>query len=110
MTVLGTSENQRARLVWVRYRGETGHGSATRPCRRLTLSRLRVHRRSDWRGVQLKPLKAAIQNGRGTRPPRPYGHLGRQYHQIWGALGAYEPAGEDRKRLSSLLRKVGLLR
>jgi len=27
-----------------------------------------------------------------------------------GALGADEPAGEDRKRLSSLLRKVGLLR
>ena len=51
---------------------------------RLTRSGLRVHRRSDCPGVQLKPLKAATQNGRGTRPPRPYGHLGHQYHQIWG--------------------------
>ena len=30
--------------------------------------------------------------------------------RYWGALGADEPAGEDRKRLSALLRKVGLLR
>ena len=28
-----------ARLVWVRYRGETGHSSASQPCLKLTRSR-----------------------------------------------------------------------